>query len=490
MQVAVSEALCRMTTRKCREELVYKWFPIRCFADSFKAINDPEFETLFKPKDDNLDKFWIDFNLGTSCISFFVNDPEGALWESINLPKVSVDGYAVLERDEKKVLAVQMNLPVTHCKIKGRTVRIFFEKHCDIENAAKKVFGEVLHLEPAQTERQAELTRATLGDPGNGHKAKPARASSSVSEEAVDIYGTFNLQETKGERSPQEEPDVFHLNDHSDTEEGKLYAIHGSFEEVPGGKGKSKNFQSVVFFDGVRSCCCCAFSVSASSSQAAPKPKESHKIWQSETESSPTQRGESESLHQRSLMRADYTRKKPKVKAKLKILPLSSSSSAEESHVVMHSTPKPVEGEQSRSKEKPFPHLRQPSLEYSLITPRTDEGKDAGLPLACRVSGLGPPVLGHRHVVRRFLSEPAVEMELDDSVFIRDDDDDDLRRAEAPIQASARRNGRTRRRKIFHLQERKRNDGAPPGVGRHGSLNGRLFLAPSAANLEFGLDSP
>ncbi|XP_029102298.1 synaptonemal complex protein 2-like [Scleropages formosus] len=521
MQVAVSEALCRMTTRKCREELVYKWFPIRCFADSFKAINDPEFETdcrqflnevnsyfgderrvftfpciqvfldtteLFKPKDDNLDKFWIDFNLGTSCISFFVNDPEGALWESINLPKVSVDGYAVLERDEKKVLAVQMNLPVTHCKIKGRTVRIFFEKHCDIENAAKKVFGEVLHLEPAQTERQAELTRATL-DPGNGHKAKPARASSSVSEEAVD--------ETKGERSPQEEPDVFHLNDHSDTEVGSLLSrglwdcvthpvTHSGFSccrpcgklgnafqtrflcsahsicraklalvtrliytclFTPHNTGLGKSFGkcrtsttltiTAVFLNCVNqqipqllqvkvavsetlhAVCkglshirkenCMPFMAalrryqvarakarifsqssssmgSASSSQAAPKPKESHKIWQSETESSPTQRGESESLHQRSLMRADYTRKKPKVKAKLKILPLSSSSSAEESHVVMHSTPKPVEGEQSRSKEKPFPHLRQPSLEYSLITPRTDEGKDAGASLLWRWS--------------------------------------------------------------------------------------------------------
>ncbi|XP_028822726.1 synaptonemal complex protein 2-like isoform X3 [Denticeps clupeoides] len=126
MQVAISEALCRMTVKKSREEFVDKWFPVKNFALSFMAINDKEFETdcriflnrvnsyfgnergvftfpclrafldsteLCMPDDKSLEKFWVDFNTGSSCISFFVNDPESSLWESINLSKLDVFSY-------------------------------------------------------------------------------------------------------------------------------------------------------------------------------------------------------------------------------------------------------------------------------------------------------------------------------------------------------------------------------------------------------------
>ncbi|XP_036410242.1 synaptonemal complex protein 2-like [Megalops cyprinoides] len=179
MQVAISEALCRMTMKKWREEVVYKWFSNRAFADSFKAINDREFETdcrrflnelnnsfgderrvvtfpcnkafldlieLFMPDDKNLDKFWIDFNLGTSCISFFINDPEGVLWESINLAKAAVSKYNVVGCDDQKILTVHMIIPICHTKTKGKTVKIIFDSQYDIENAARRVFGEDLLL--------------------------------------------------------------------------------------------------------------------------------------------------------------------------------------------------------------------------------------------------------------------------------------------------------------------------------------------------------
>ncbi|KTF94481.1 hypothetical protein cypCar_00025065 [Cyprinus carpio] len=53
---------------------------------------------LFKPEDEFLKEFWVDFNIGTSTISFFVNDPKNTLWELIHLPKdvVSVYNFQVL----------------------------------------------------------------------------------------------------------------------------------------------------------------------------------------------------------------------------------------------------------------------------------------------------------------------------------------------------------------------------------------------------------
>ena len=88
----------------------------------------PSFQ-LFKPEDDNLEQYWIDFNLGSSCVSFFINDPEvrnwthtllvlvgllfwlvnfcglpqASLWESVHLTREIVYRYCIRGKMEELV---------------------------------------------------------------------------------------------------------------------------------------------------------------------------------------------------------------------------------------------------------------------------------------------------------------------------------------------------------------------------------------------------
>lgn len=31
---------------------------------------------VFRPKDEKLEEFWIDFNVGSGCVSFFTDEPQ------------------------------------------------------------------------------------------------------------------------------------------------------------------------------------------------------------------------------------------------------------------------------------------------------------------------------------------------------------------------------------------------------------------------------
>uniref|UniRef100_A0A672QR08 Synaptonemal complex protein 2 Spt16M-like domain-containing protein n=1 Tax=Sinocyclocheilus grahami TaxID=75366 RepID=A0A672QR08_SINGR len=175
MQVAISEALCRMTPRKLREDFAGKWFRFRSFASAFTSIRDKDFETdcrtflnelnsyfgnsrrvfsfpciqafldsaeLFKPEDEFLKEFWVDFNIGTSTISFFVNDPKNTLWELIHLPKDVVSMYDLQECDDQKILEVHMSTPLSHGEITGKIVKIIFSAEHNIQTALTRVFPD------------------------------------------------------------------------------------------------------------------------------------------------------------------------------------------------------------------------------------------------------------------------------------------------------------------------------------------------------------
>ncbi|GAB0183794.1 synaptonemal complex protein 2-like [Grus japonensis] len=76
LQVALSEALCRLMTKKWRDDLVHHWFEDNYLAEAFKEIKDREFETVKKPSDEKLEEFWIDFNTGSQSVTFYVDSNE------------------------------------------------------------------------------------------------------------------------------------------------------------------------------------------------------------------------------------------------------------------------------------------------------------------------------------------------------------------------------------------------------------------------------
>eukprot|EP00062_Callorhinchus_milii_P017012 gi/632968942/ref/XP_007900812.1/ PREDICTED: synaptonemal complex protein 2-like isoform X3 [Callorhinchus milii] len=179
IQVAISEALCRVTLAKERENLVHEWFVEDVIANAFKRINDAEFETdcrkflnqvntylgnkrrvytfpcnsafldqdeLKMPADDKLEKFWIDFNLGSRSVTFFIKDenPDGAtdLWETVSLHLGGVKSFLVQEINRIKIFNINMKAPLLISRKEGKKVKIYFDPEFDILNAAILVYGD------------------------------------------------------------------------------------------------------------------------------------------------------------------------------------------------------------------------------------------------------------------------------------------------------------------------------------------------------------
>ncbi|XP_008306323.1 synaptonemal complex protein 2-like isoform X2 [Cynoglossus semilaevis] len=188
LQISLSEALCRLTPRKQRPLKANSWFFNDDISRAFCDIRDRDFEVdcrcflnfvnssrgnhrkvftfpcvsayleqrqLFKPKDEKLDQFWIDFNVESECVSFFVDDPQGFLWGSIHLFKDELNHYTLLFKGEGRsltqteectgsemILSIQLNNPITHNGSKGQRVEITFSSEYEggLREATEKVF--------------------------------------------------------------------------------------------------------------------------------------------------------------------------------------------------------------------------------------------------------------------------------------------------------------------------------------------------------------
>ncbi|XP_075383797.1 synaptonemal complex protein 2 [Tenrec ecaudatus] len=238
LQVGITEALCRMSTEKQRQEQACRWFSMDFVATAFKDIRDSEFETdcrrflnlvngmlgdkrrvytfpclsafldnyeLHIPSDDKLEGFWIDFNLGTQTISFYVSGDDEHQWEAVTVPEELVQLYGIEVREEKLLLRIILKNVIQISKRDGKELLFSFAESVDIINVIQKVFGTKKYKEFAkkQSASVAKTSVHILFDASGSQILVPESQLSSVKEEPVNVkecvkppkYVTNNNQE-------------------------------------------------------------------------------------------------------------------------------------------------------------------------------------------------------------------------------------------------------------------------------------------------------
>uniref|UniRef100_A0AAQ5XS90 Synaptonemal complex protein 2 Spt16M-like domain-containing protein n=2 Tax=Amphiprion ocellaris TaxID=80972 RepID=A0AAQ5XS90_AMPOC len=177
-QSSLMEALCRMATPNQRRELADQWFSMGHVANAFAKIRDSEFETacrkflnmvngmqgdrrrvysypclevylgkyeLLMPSDENLEEFWIDFNLGSHSISFYFSltdeETQEGHWETICINENEVQSYTVTAKGKRQILQVKLSEVVVVGSVEGSSLTIHFSSPLDIQRAARNVYG-------------------------------------------------------------------------------------------------------------------------------------------------------------------------------------------------------------------------------------------------------------------------------------------------------------------------------------------------------------
>ncbi|NXC60160.1 SYCP2 protein, partial [Aleadryas rufinucha] len=174
-QVAITEALCRMVSEKQRGELASQWFPMEFVSTAFKGIKDSEFETdcrkflnqvngmlgdkrrvftypclsaaldkyeLQIPLDENLEAFWVDFNLGSRSISFYVAAEDAELqWETVIIREDDVNMYSLEEKDSRKLLTIDLKSPVNVGTLEGGKFLLYFDSILEIKDVTRRIYG-------------------------------------------------------------------------------------------------------------------------------------------------------------------------------------------------------------------------------------------------------------------------------------------------------------------------------------------------------------
>ncbi|NXK71235.1 SYC2L protein, partial [Amazona guildingii] len=459
LQVALSEALCRLMTKKWRDDLVHHWFEDKYLAEAFKEIKDGEFETdcrkflnqlnerledgrrvhsfpcisafvdmteVKKPADEKLEKFWIDFNTGTESVTFYVQGSEDALWDSVRLLKEAIRSYSFKEEDGEQIVRINMETPAAFNQKEVTKVKISFSAEFEILSILRKVLGDekmmiktplflrslsheinsfqqinVAEEEPAHGGKQARQNKAVIPKSTNPQKRKDALDSENM-ETLPDNLASQDSQQLPGAAAEMVNSAVTMITvseptDMEDVNEGsakksktpsqrmkakpslakqrtegrkEIYDFENSDsashakvaeakEKILGQKVSSQSQRYRVMYAPFMNILLCDYRKHLFSESSNTSTDQSEKSWILDFQKQSLQK-----LH-------DYTRKRSRVRSKLKVLPVSSASSGSD-----HRTKK--QGASGRRAQREM--LRKKSALSSkrdVPTVNLDEGEDS-----------------------------------------------------------------------------------------------------------------
>ncbi|XP_065688803.1 synaptonemal complex protein 2-like [Patagioenas fasciata] len=374
LQVALSEALCRLMTKKWRDDLVHHWFEDNYLAEAFKEIKDREFETdcrkflnqlnerlgddrrvysfpcrsafadmkeVKKPSDEKLEEFWIDFNTGSQSVTFYVDSNEGALWDSVRLSKDAVSGYSLTEDDGEKIVKIYMKIPAAFNKTEATKIKISFSAEFEILSILRKVLGdekmminvpeeESIHAGKPANQNEAVIPVST--DPQHGKDPSNSENTETVfdkaSQQSQQLTGTvakgatrvtrkrrtsLAKQKTEGRKGIYD----FENSDSASHEKvaeakAKILGQKASSQKQRNYETRNKNEKSDILERRQSSYRKHLFSESNNENTSTGQ---SEKSWILDAQKQPLPKS------------LDYTRKRPRVRSRLKVLPMSSASS-------------------------------------------------------------------------------------------------------------------------------------------------------------------
>ncbi|KFR09199.1 Synaptonemal complex protein 2-like, partial [Nipponia nippon] len=338
LQVALSEALCRLMTKKWRDDLVHHWFEDNYLAEAFKGIKDREFETdcrkflnqlnerlgderrvysfpcisafadmneVKKPSDEKLEEFWIDFNTGSESVTFYVDSTEGALWDSVRLAKEAVSSYSLIEDDGKKIVKIYMKIPATLNKTEATKIKISFSAEFEILSILRKVLGdEKMMINVAEEESVHAGKQARKNEAGDKVKALLLWALQQKQMKCLIVA-------SEGEAVVSLPPSAKKSKTPSPTTKPKPRKEIYDFENSDSASHEKVKLRQKLLGDALS--------------------YRKHLFSESNNENTSTGQSEKSWIldsQKQSLPKSlDYTRKRPRVRSKLKVLPVSSASS-------------------------------------------------------------------------------------------------------------------------------------------------------------------